>query len=89
MQWKPAIILFSVQIVNAQISEIAQGLSGFLTIQRDTERNIERLIEIAQTSQKNCWNIKPNGKRTGNDNKGTRIINGVDSNIDFGNHRTQ
>lgn len=39
-------------MVNAQISEIAQGLGGFLTIQRDTERNIERLIEIAQTSQK-------------------------------------
>lgn len=38
--------------VNAQISEIAQGLNGFLTIQRDTERNIERLVDIAQTSQK-------------------------------------
>ena len=38
--------------VNAQISEIAQGLSGFLAIQKDTENNIARLYEIAQTSQK-------------------------------------
>lgn len=38
--------------INGQISEIAQGLNGFLTIQKDTEVNINRLSQIAATSQK-------------------------------------
>lgn len=38
--------------VNAQISEIAQGINGFLTIQKDTEHNISRLSEIVAISHK-------------------------------------
>ncbi|WP_295068799.1 methyl-accepting chemotaxis protein [Sulfuricurvum sp.] len=38
--------------VNAQISEIAQGINGFLTIQKDTEHNISRLGQIVESSQK-------------------------------------
>ena len=38
--------------INAQISEISAGLSGFLTIQKDTQTNIQRLSEIVKTSKK-------------------------------------
>ncbi|MCX6074857.1 MAG: methyl-accepting chemotaxis protein [Campylobacterales bacterium] len=37
--------------INAQISEIAQAINGFLTIQKDTELNISKLSEIVSTSQ--------------------------------------
>ncbi|HZF70435.1 methyl-accepting chemotaxis protein [Sulfuricurvum sp.] len=41
--------------VNAQISEIGQGINGFLMIQKDTEQNILRLTEIVETSQKTAY----------------------------------
>jgi methyl-accepting chemotaxis protein len=38
--------------VNAQISEIAEGINGFIAIQKDTEENIKKLAHIATISQK-------------------------------------
>lgn len=41
---------------NSEINQIGQGVSGFVTIQQDTMKNIDRLTSIVQTSQKTADN---------------------------------